>query len=122
MTDEHSNLRLLRGPSVWQRAGWNGHRDDIAWRATLAGLGVALLAVALRRGRWAAPAALVGTALVGCAVEPRAWDTAVTWLERRRGRRDDLVDDESAASFPASDSPSWSSTTGSVGNRAARSR
>ena len=123
MMDANQNLRLLRGPSVWNRAGWNGQRDDLVWRIALGGLGVALLAAAFgpRRDRLG-PLALAGGLLIGCAAEPAAWDAARSWAERRRARQRDVVTSESEASFPASDAPSWTPTTGSVTERPAGGR
>ena len=87
-----SNLNLTpeRGPNLWLKHGHAGR-----WQSEVGG---ALLM-----------AAGVMAALVGARILYRSVRETVTVTPLGARRRDDLVDDESAGSFPASDAPSWTS-------------
>ena len=117
---EGLNLTTHRAPaSVWDRRGWDGTRERLAISRLLLGVGGAALAVqAARQRTWTGRvfAGLGGTlawwALTGegdltCA---RRWVNER--LERAPWRRDDLVQQASTESFPASDPPSWTPAVG----------
>jgi uncharacterized membrane protein len=89
------NLAPQRGPSVWGRPRrW---RIDGRW---VSGIGGGVMA-----------AAGTAVAIVGAAMVARAMKGARPTAEAYPSAAD-LVGRESAASFPASDAPSWTPTTG----------
>ncbi len=86
---DNLNLTLERGPNVWRR-----RRAVSPWKSELGG------AVLLAAGT---AAAVAGGRMLYCAVrEARRRTSAREWTP-------DLVGRESMESFPASDSPSWTS-------------
>jgi hypothetical protein len=129
MTDnEGLNLTPHRTPvSVWDRRGWDGTPERLAVTRWLVGIGGGALALQGLRQR-----NVVGSMLVGLGGSLAWW--ALTGegdlseprrrfgqlIERVGGRRDDLVHDASADSFPASDAPSWTPTSGPGLSRRAR--
>ena len=108
MTGER-NLTPERGPNVWDREGWNPEAD--ARRRWLTGIGGVALAVT-----GTAIAAVGGSMLYRATraarqpgdVRPANLDA----LPRQANRLEDVVASDSAQSFPASDAPSWTPTTG----------
>ena len=103
------NLTLTRGPSVWDTQ----HTSPEYWRACGVTAGAALASLALRRRanwRW-----LLGAGLGVAALSLLAGRVASTMqIGRRRldvlrgvRRNDQLVDEASEDSFPASDPPQY---------------
>ncbi len=125
---ETLNTSMHRTPgSVWERRGWNGSRQMNLTRI-LVGAGGAALAVqgwrhGTREGRFLAGlggalawwAATSDGADLACA---RQWFSQI--LDRMPWRHEDQVMEASAASFPASDAPSWTPTVGTGLRRNAR--
>jgi hypothetical protein len=121
MTDIHGlNLTTHRAPaSVWDRRGWDGTREQLATTRWLLGIGGAALALQGLRQRSVIGSVLAGVggglawwALTGEGdlSESRRWIQQMA--ERAGWRRDDLVHDASADSFPASDAPAFTPTVG----------
>lgn len=113
----HANLTPERGPNIWDRQARDSHARDTVERTMVGGAGLLLLVLGLRgrsAGRRATTAA--GAALLALAGAPRGLDRVRAWTDQQRWRRShrDLVTDQSAQSFPASDSPAWTATTGSA--------
>ena len=130
MTDSHElNLTTHRATeSVWERRGWDGTREQLTMTRWLVGVGGGALALQGLRQRTIAGSLLagIGSGLAWWALtgegdlsEVRRWFGQT--LERTGWISEDRVHDESAASFPASDAPSWTPTVGTgLGGRARR--
>jgi hypothetical protein len=106
----HPNLTPERGPDVWTRQARTAHARDRVERAIVAGSGLLLLVLGLRRRTPARHAmAAAGAGLLALAGTPRGVRRVREWNDGRRWHRSrrDMVTDQSAESFPASDAPTW---------------
>jgi hypothetical protein len=121
MGNGSKNLELARGPkSVWDEPGWQASLSSYDRQRLIAGAsGVVLAITGARRGGFGgglaatAGAVLAVRAAMGHHDFGTARDLVYDTLVRAGWREHDRVQDASEESFPASDSPSWTTTTGS---------
>jgi hypothetical protein len=132
MANGHKNLTLTRASvNVWEQPGWLSTMRTLDRERVICGASGALLAVyGMRRGGWlgraltAAGAGIVSRAISGKHDLTRARAAVGRLLDDIGMNVDDTQDrvlHDSDASFPASDSPSWTPTSG-VTARDERSR
>lgn len=123
MANGHKNLTLSRAAvNVWEQPGWISTLKTLDRERVLCGAsGAFLIIYGMKRGGWlgsaltAAGAGIASRAISGRHDLTRARSVVGRilndiGLNARDGQ--DRVLDESDASFPASDSPSWTPTSG----------
>jgi hypothetical protein len=116
MTHENRNLNLVRGPSVWTTPRWSRRYTPSIERVVAGAGGLGLLALGMRRRSRASGAFVAaGLGLLVLGAMPDGLGRARRWFEQRRLRDQgaDRVAEASDESFPASDSPAWTSTASS---------
>jgi uncharacterized membrane protein len=117
MAERPKNLAPTRGPSVWDRPeqslGWT-MEDSERWTVTICGSALALIGLRQRSVGGTLLAAVAGAAAVRAMLGYRDLNTVRRYAGHlgQPAVQQDEVDDASAGSFPASDAPSWTPTSG----------
>jgi hypothetical protein len=114
MAIDNRNLTPERGPSVWDHPAASSDAELIVTRWLIGSAGLGLLLIGLQRGTFGGRAtAGTGAGLIALAGSPGAIESVRGWIDRIRWRwgHSDPVTSASASSFPASDSPAWTSST-----------
>lgn len=113
MTGER-NLAPERGPNVWDREGWSAESGpQNRWLQGLGGAAIAVTGAALAAvGGTMIYRATRGRAAGSVSAMPVEAMSSSEAVPQQANTLEDVVARESAQSFPASDSPSWTPTMG----------